>query len=93
MIYAKGTDRPTQSMSNILMVFFKGSCGIRRVQRDISPSQGDQCMLPGLTKPYGDMAEILIKGRGPCQVNFSLRTTLVNYFRATWMKTSASAAD
>jgi hypothetical protein len=27
-------------------------------------------MLPGLKKPYGDVAEILIQGRGPCQVTF-----------------------
>lgn len=70
MIYAKGTDRPTQSMLNILVVLFRGLYDVRRVQRDISLSQGDRCMLPGLTKPYSDVVEILIQGRRPCQVTF-----------------------
>jgi hypothetical protein len=64
MTYAKGTDRPTQSMSNILSALFKGGYCVRRVQRDISLNQGDQCMLPGLTEPYDVVAEILTQGRG-----------------------------
>jgi hypothetical protein len=64
MIYARGPDRPTQSMSNILSALFKGGYGVRRVKRDISLNQGDQCLLPGLTEPYDVVAEILTQGRG-----------------------------
>jgi hypothetical protein len=36
IIYAKGTDRPIQSMSNILVVGFRGVDGTGRVQKDCS---------------------------------------------------------
>jgi hypothetical protein len=42
----------------------RGEYGVRRVQRDISLNQGDQCMLPGLTEPYDVAVEILTQGRG-----------------------------